>query len=335
MDMLRSIRSRGLMASALGILVALPLTAPTAAFAAQGGSKSLMSLVVTTGQPATVLWQKTIAGGDAAVAWKIGDSTVTAAALPGATVTVTIYGGNGQAGGAEASVSLPPVDKTRKDAAERATYDYAASGRSVQSEALAVGYSAVEAAQISPQLSGSPTAATTSDSVSQAASTLVGTIIGSACANVTGDGGHAYGKACIIQTLMQQNGLDWYIGDEITSSANDSGSFWKLTGLQAWDTYGSGNTIVRWKPSATYNASACSNVTYSLSYNGIGISASDIICPDRVDPKFWGNYGYGTNWTGCDVHQYVEGAPSVDLDHNPPNASPSVTVHVYIWWNCF
>jgi hypothetical protein len=161
-----------------------------------------------------------------------------------------------------------------------------------------------------------------------------GDYFNSGCVDVSGNSNQAHGHACIGQKLMQANGADWYVGDEITSTGWDSDYWWLLTGLQAWDQYGANNTIFSYSPSSQQYPSGCSNVTYSLSYNGVGVSATNALCPNRLDPKFWGSTGFGTNWTGCaNVNQTV-GAPSVDVDHNPPNASEYASINVYIWWNC-
>jgi hypothetical protein len=277
--------------------------------------------LVTNGPSATRLSQHSIAGGDVVASWQVGAATVTAAALPGSTVTVSSFGPVGQAGGAEASVTLNAVNKTGANAADRAIKAYKSSGRSVYSEAVAVGYSPAEATKLQTNLTSGPLIASAS-------------IIGSACATVYGDAGSAYGRACVVQYLMQATqGGDWYIGDKITGSGSDSDWLWKLTGLQSWETYGSGNSIIDWSPGSTQFPSSCGNFTASLGFAGSGISASTTICPDRLDPKFF-TRGFGTNWTGCDKNQYVEGTPSVDLDHNLWWASIAVTIHVAIWWNC-
>jgi hypothetical protein len=323
-------RVRGLVAKAAVVILGgtpLAVIATTTGAGANSDSPSYMK-IVTSGESTTRLSQHMIKGGDATESWKVGNATVTVSGPPGSTVSVSSTGSPGAAGSVQASVTLPGNDKYGANAAQRALIRYATSGRSVYSEALAVGYSASEASQVRTNLTSSPQ----SPALSAVAAS---SIIGSACASVKGDGNQAYGKACIIQTLMQAKGYDWYIGDEITSSAGNSDFWWGLTGLQAWDTYGPNNTIVRWNPSSTQYPSACGNVTFGLTYNGAGISATDTLCPDRLDPKFFGSGGYGTNWTGCARQNQVVGAPSVDLDHNPPNASYSVTIHVYIWWNCF
>jgi hypothetical protein len=157
---------------------------------------------------------------------------------------------------------------------------------------------------------------------------------------VSGDGGDAYGRACDIQRMVQDNGGgNWIIGDEVTSSGNDTGPFrWDiLEGLTAYVNYGANNTIVKWVPNSTVTEGNCSTVSLGLSYDGVSLSDTQTICPDRMDP-----YGtntsnkFGSSWSGCDDPAYTEGTNSVDVDNNPWNASawPGITVGIS-WGYCF
>jgi hypothetical protein len=312
----------------VAILIATPITITSAFAGNSDGGASAMTLVAD-GKAATVLWQRAIAGGDVVESWRVGDVFVTAAALPRSIVTVSSMGDPGGPGGAGASVTLPAIDKNGPNAAALAVQRYASSGRSVQSEALAVGFSATEIETALPSLPSHFLRRGSSATVSP------GQIYNSGCVDVAGNSNQTHGHACIVQKLMQDNGGgDWYVGDEITSSGWGTDYWWKLSGLQAWDQFGANNTIVQYSPQSTQHPSACGTVTFSLAYNGIGVSASSNVCPDRLDPKFWGSTGFGTNWTGCAPVNYVESAPGVDVDHNPWNASQYASINVYIWWNC-
>jgi hypothetical protein len=56
-------------------------------------------------------------------------------------------------------------------------------------------------------------------------------LMGRGCVNVSGDAGHAYGKSCGVQKLMQQSGQDWHLGDEVTGSGNDPDRIDSLSGI--------------------------------------------------------------------------------------------------------
>jgi hypothetical protein len=273
--------------------------------------------------------QRTIAGGDVVETWKSGDASVVAVGAAGSTIAIHPVSAANGSGSVTASVTSAPIDKSGPDAAARAVAAYAASGRSVYADALAVSGDPAWAARVAAQ------AGTTSTATANrpATSATPHGIIDSACANAVGDSNHAYGRVCVVQNLITatSNGT-WYIGDQTSGSANDTATLHALTRFHAWDSYPTGNGIVEWNPQSTIPKGSCSNVTASLSYSGVGVSQSSTVCPDKLTPTIY-DHGFGTEWSGCDHHAYVEGAPGVDVDKRGPTASAVVTAWSYIHWD--
>lgn len=193
---------------------------------------------------------------------------------------------------------------------------------SIVVNAMAVGYSAAEANALA-------------SNGGVQANYNVGDIIATPCVSVTGDSGWAWGRACDTQKFLQNNGGgNWILGDAVVGSGKDSGC-WCLSNLTAWVQYGANNTIFSWSPNATVTQGTCVNWSASLSYNGVGLSASTVICSDRLDP-YNVNTGnqFGAAWSGGDCSQdFTQGVASADVDNNPSNASATVTLWVHIEWD--
>lgn len=160
--------------------------------------------------------------------------------------------------------------------------------------------------------------------------TSASSIYDSWCVDVYGDSNRAKGHVCNVESILQQNGSDWYLGDEVTGTGHD-GSRGLFSFLGA-DFYGSGNTLVKWAPSGTVRPSACNTVTYGLTWGAASISSTATLCPDKIDPVLnaYGP-GFGEFWHGSTTG-YV-GLNPVDVIHDPANASPTGSLHVYIHWN--
>jgi hypothetical protein len=283
-------------------------------------AKSAEFHLKTTATDVKFLGEKQLPGGDYTATWKMFGETVKVAAPAGSTVTVA----KPSHGQATASVQVPA--SLRKGNLRALAAAYAASGKSVYQDALAVGYSPAQAARIA--------APTTRTANVVQPMTAAGSIISTPCVSTSGDAGNAYGRACDVQKMMQDNGGgNWIVGDEVTGSGNDTDWADSLSGLAAYVNYGSGNTVIKWTPNSTVNAGNCQTISLGVSYNGVSASDSQTICPARIDP-----YGtntstrFGSKWSGCDSSNWVEGVPSDDIVNDPSYASSNPNLTVTIWW---
>lgn len=231
------------------------------------------------------------------------NSTIGAVAVtgdPGATVLIRTYDGKDLS----VVVQSPQLSK---EAARAAAVSYRTRGRSPAADARHAGVPATDSARTAPSEY----------------------IYDSWCVSVSGDSNRAYGHVCDVEKVMQQNGGDWYIGDEVTGTGRDTGN--GLYSFLGADFYGSGNTLVKWAPSGTLHPSTCNTVTFGLSYGAASVSSTATLCPDTIDPVLnaYGP-GFGEFWHG-NTKSYV-GLNPVDVIHDPPGASPSGSLHVYIHW---
>jgi uncharacterized protein GlcG (DUF336 family) len=153
-------------------------------------------------------------------------------------------------------------------------------------------------------------------------------ILASPCASTTGGGASA--KSCTLETGMQTPASgNWYLGNQISTTGGEGSpdNFSNLTWLSGWTSYPSGNSTVAWSPQAYTSQSPCSTLTWSLSYDGLGLAYSGQVCPNGEGPTSGDN---GGKWTGCS--DVAEGAPAVNVDHSPAGASDAVTANVKIEW---
>lgn len=302
-----------------------PLWAAAAIPSLPAAAHSAHFQLVTSATNVTFLGERQIPGGDFTAAWRLYSETVRVAGPSGSTVIVP------KPAAKQALVTVRPLASAHKGSLAALAAAYALAGKSVVQDAMAVGYTRAEAMNLAAQ-------APAVDSVSLAYSP--GQIIQTPCASVSGDGNNAYGRACDIQRMVQDNGGgNWIIADEVTSSGNDTGPFrWNtLESLTAYVNYGANNTIIKWTPNATITQGNCGTITLGFTYQGVGLSATQTVCPDRMDP-YGTNTGnkFGASWSGCDTSNYTEGTTSVDVDNNPWNASdwPGLTVGIS-WGYCF
>lgn len=255
--------------------------------------------------------------GSATVTWAAPTGEhVTVTGRPGATVKVSGTAGEGP-GELTIRVTPAPLDKSDSKAVAEAFNDFASGRRSVYRDALRVGMTEAEAATIAHGKPGSMHVATGGD------------IINSVCVDGSGDGGRAHIHFCDVQSVVQRNGSDWYVGDEMTGTAQDT--LHNLFTTIGANIYGGGNTLVKWSPSGRINPSACASNTASVSWNGFSLSSTANACPDFIDPRVnpYGP-GFGEYWHGF-THAAV-GLNPVDVVHNPPSASPWASLHWYLHW---
>ena len=268
----------------------------------------------TPAKDVRLLSEQQIPGGDWTASWIVQGETVKVAAPAGSTVVVAQPDGKS----ASAMVRTPAQSKQGTSLKSLAAA-YAAAGKSVVQDAMAVGYTQAEAEAL---VGGVHPAYSPGD------------IISSPCASVTGDGGDAWGRACDVQKMMQDNGGgNWYVGDQVTGSGNDTNGRNSLSGLAADVNYGSGNSIIQWQPNSTVSTGSCTTRGYSLSYNYVNVSTSSTVCPDRMDPDGPSNTRFGGHWSGCDRWGAdTEGVNSVDVVWNPSSALSNPGLSVKIWW---
>jgi hypothetical protein len=255
------------------------------------------------------LGEHSIGSGSYVASWLVDGSKITVAGPAGLTVRVSAAAASAASGSVTASVTAPSRPKAQS-LAELATTP--TSAQSIRNDAYAVGYTPAQAARVSPATAGA--------------------IYDGWCVDVYGDSNHAHGHGCIERIIIQQNGGDWYLGDEISGTGNDTGSSNSLTGFQVRDDYPNGNTIVQYSPSGTVNRSSCGTFNPSLTYKAISISSSSDVCADKVQPALNGSRGYGVHWSGCDGFDEAEGLSSVSVVHSPSGASVASTLNATVWW---
>lgn len=134
--------------------------------------------------------------------------------------------------------------------------------------------------------------------------------------------------------MMQDNGGgNWYVGDQITGSGNDTSGSNSLTGLAATVNYGSCNSIVQWAPNASVYVGNCTTVTEGTTYNNVSLNSSTQVCPAHMDPELSNGTHFASHWSGCNNNNFTAGVNSTDVVWNPYNASSNPGLSVSIWWN--
>jgi hypothetical protein len=281
--------------------------------------------LVTTAQDVTLLSHKVLTGGDYTASWRMyGGEVVTVAAMQGSTVTVSAPSTDGAAHSATATLKAPNLKASGASLTQLAA-SYAKAGKSPAQDATAVGFTSSQASAITKR-------AQTANTISPM--TAVGGITYSGCLNVTGDAGHAFGKSCDVQKMMQESGQDWYLGDQVTGSGNDPDWIDSLSGIAAYVDYGPNNTIVSYTPNGTTSYGSCETRSFNLGWNGVGLSSSSEVCPGSLSPYgLPSNTEFGSKWSGCDTGAITEGVNSDDVVHNPPNADSGPGVNATIWWS--
>lgn len=282
----------------------------------------------------TPLREITNRDGTVATTWGKGDARVAVSGAPGIHVTIGADG---------VSAKPAPIDKSQTTGAA-AVAAYAAAGRSVVKDAIAVGVDPVEAQRrfgnsIAPQ--GIVDGSTTSKGPGHQAPTMAvsGQIINSWCVSVSSADGKATTQACDTQYLDQDNGGgDWYLVDKQQASGNSTDTNWfqptRLSQIAVWVSYSSGNQVIQWNPGSTTGVGACETRTYSISgQSGLGYSISQQVCPDSVGPYVLDtgttNPQFGTTWRGRQPDaNFWEGTAGVDLVHSPPGACNCPVLHV-------
>lgn len=157
------------------------------------------------------------------------------------------------------------------------------------------------------------------------------------CAHTTASTGNS-ATVCDVQKIIQMNGANWYVGDQITTTGNYNSTLEGLTGLWGRDNYGAHNQITTWRPASVINISGCGykNSLFSLTEDGVVIDVpNQLVCPDTLQPTTSNvTTGQGDHWAGCSGAS--QAAPEVDEDYSPSDATIAVNVDVTMAWNvCF
>ncbi len=280
---------------------------------------------------------RTTSGRDVVATYRGKGTTVRAAGPVGSTVTAVATDHS-----VTASLTTPDPKTQPPATAEMA------SGQTLVDNALAVGFSPRaalrEAAKLHVRLGSDVTIAgipvreaearwgsnQRSEHPSAGVVAAAAPIIASPCVSNSGDGGNATSRYCDVQRKVQADGADWYLGDAASGSASDDHN--RLTQFRGNTQYGSGNSIVQWKPTSALSPGSCSQRTFSITAFGTGFSSTSRACPNKIN-IYQGTAHFGLNWTGCS-HGAV-GIGPVDLDHSPPSSSAAITVDAKLAWDQF
>jgi len=258
--------------------------------------------------------QTTIAGGDVASSWSIGGETVRLAGAAGLKPLLKLRVKGGGAAVTTLGVNLSTVEPgggERHTIASSSVQRYASSGRSVNAEALAAGFTSAQAAAADTALGvagPSQTAARASTSPR---------VLDSACAKVTG--ADATGEECMLIRLLSASGENWKLGIVTYTNALPAPSR-KLTQLAGYST--SSETTSKAAPTSTIRVTRCTPETASVP--GTALSTGATICPTTWGPYPSTGPSAGAIWQGCAGQGADEQAPSVRLIIEPDGADDTI-----------
>lgn len=269
-----------------------------------------------------------IQGGDVATTWSGSGVVVKAAGPPGSVVNLQ------QIAPHRAVVSvMPPAFAT--DSAQA----YAQAGRSIYSDALAVGDTPTQAAAVARSMGAAAPGASNPLVAS-------GSIFNSGCANVNGDylGNGLYaiiGQACIIQRWLQTGSGGchcWYSSNSVQGTGYSDSGDTDITQLQGWYCYCNGHTYTRdaMSPQTPINVGSPTTYTLTATWLGFGVSISESQYPQTLKP-YWPNgienAAAGSTWNGSNKNYISDAANSVAIV-NPGVGSPGAAgVYVGVGWN--
>lgn len=253
--------------------------------------------------------QHRFASGARTATWTVDGESVVASGTGSAKVVVRHVGHAGGKGAVEvALIPTPEAASSTPAGNDRASAD------------------AVKV--VNPTLAKSMSASMTSARVSPMVTK--GQTYRSWCVSTSGDAGNANAKACDVQTLGQISGNDWYIGDAVSVTGQDSDWYYDLTKLVSYVSYGAGNTSVKWTPTTTLSTGTCQNTVLGLSYGGVVLQQQFNRCPDKYGPSSMGTAQFGAEWNG--ETSDVRGFDYENIDHKASNGSPTATLHLSMNW---
>lgn len=249
-----------------GLLASAPL------HQARADTSPLMT-VDPTGLSATLVSQYVESGQDVVATFADASGETFTIAGPAGTV---FFLGTASDGWPYVKVS-PPIINTSAITADQAIAQYNSSGFSLYQDAMAVGFSSTEAQDMVNADSGLR-------------------IFNHICLTTHWSGADTH--ECDRQYILQSSGSkDWYIGNVTEASAQAAGIFAGLYWFRTYVTYNT-HDAVQWSPANTIGKGSCSNVTVNATYSGVGVSASQNVCPDSLSPFFPPIDGFGTVWQG-------------------------------------
>jgi hypothetical protein len=338
-----------LSAVALG-LAAVAIAAPAGATSG-GGSRPLM-VITAGGQQAELLAQWKLPGGSVASRWQVGNNVVVVAGAPGTVVGVS---GTGGSLGITATPSAA-LAKASEDPQALAA-KVAASGGSVYWDALAVGATPAEAAQMTlalhvPLPAGVAAAGGARAGADAAASpsSVGGPEINFTCDHGSADGGSAQGTACacMVQRLDDASaGTDYVDDDVVSTSSENAAALSSLCWVHVQDYYrypGSrgDHTAVDWEPSASVPVGTPTDKSWGISVLGGTLTASETVYPNGLTPILedpWGSVGqfhagFEMDWAGSEGSAKVAD-DYVDLFSTWTDATNAAGIYLGVddnWW---
>ncbi len=282
--------------------------------------------------------------------FRSGDVTVRVIGSPGSTVKASRVAerATGRDGVAIALASSRP--KRLRDATA-----YARSGRTVVGDLVALGMAEDEARrQFGDMDVLDPQAAARSRQLASAATdpaTLAGEFAlrtsttvpyDTQCASISYQGGLIEGYGCSTLYLVAASGGDWWFNNKYRFSARskDPTNWFCFPGTCPWRLFklgwslgwSSGNVLHEWDPGSTVNMSGCSNVSFSGSYHGFGLSIGGTVCPEKLQPWNVGARGSGAEWLGLEQGTAWETAFGMQGIHSPPGAAASYSSPFSMTW---
>lgn len=116
---------------------------------------------------------------------------------------------------------------------------------------------------------------------------------------------YQYLRSCTNSAVIERNSVSKFIASTSDTRAqihNSASAEVKLTKIEGISHIGIDEEIRKFEPYVTRNSTSCSAVmTLSLTYNGTGISHSQSVCPEKLDPYLQpggAKNGLTTTWTG-------------------------------------
>ncbi|MEZ0095217.1 hypothetical protein [Streptacidiphilus sp. EB129] len=304
----------------LGVLAApasalAPAASPATASEQLLGSSNAVKVVgvKAAAQGLRLVFEHRNQDGSVTSRWTANNGTgFTYAGTPG--VTVDLRNGNTAHGGYGAmTVTFPKTDKKAGSGADLISA-YRAAGRSTYTDALNAGISKAAA---NAQLGKYRTVK------GVVPYDISGSFYQSGCIQPSGPRDVIGVWGCFTRRLIQTNGSDWYVGDDLVATENPGLLQPNTLYILMW--YGSGNTVVNW--TAAPGSTGCHDATLSGSLGvgsiGLGYSETNKVCSGSTsvihDSAHWGldwidNSAY---WVTPPQEQIEE----IGVVHSPPSAS--------------
>jgi len=261
-----------------------------------------------------------IAGGDVASTWSADGATMKVAGPAGMTPLINPQIKGGGSWDIKFGANLPLVEPgggASHPIATGATQRYASSGRSVYSEALAVGFTPKQ-----------PVATATALGVRGPSTKATAPVLSSGCEMVTGL--RVTVQECLVARLLSASGADWKVGLATYAAATPEpgqqlAQFAGYTILSQ-----ANNALTKSSPTAIVHLNRCTPETASTS----GLSVGATVCPTSWGPYVAGKAAFGSIWRGCDAGGVLENAPSVSQVTDPDGAHDTIGMRVVVTGGC-